>query len=174
MAKLTTPVFRASYANVWEPAPTQSGELKYSISMIFPKDTDLSAIRAAIKQCITDKLGPDEKKWPKGLKNPLRDGDTDRDADEYQNAFFMNAASKNQPGIVGPDVQPLLDRDEFYSGCWARATINFFYYDKNGNRGVGVGLNNLMKVKDDARFDGRASATSDFSSFAAEDSSDGF
>lgn len=171
MSKLTTPVFRASYANVWEPAPSPSGDMKYSISMIFPKDTDLTAVKKAIEDCVIDALGSDKSKWPKGLKNPLRDGDTDRDSPEYQNSFFLNAGSKNQPGIVGPNVQPLLDRDEFYSGCYARATINFFYYDKNGNRGVGVGLNNLMKVKDGERFDGRRTAEDDFSSFVVADQS---
>lgn len=169
MAKMITPEFRASYANVWEPAATPNGDMKYSVSMIFPKSTDLSEIKKAIKQCIIDAIGADEKKWPKGLKNPLRDGDTDRDSEEYANSMFMNCGSKNQPGIVDQKVQPITDRDEFYSGVYARASINFFYYDKNGNRGVGVGLNNLMKTRDGERFDGRQSAENEFASFASAD-----
>lgn len=167
MAKLITPEFRASYANVWEPAPTPNGDLKYSISMIFPKTTDLTDIKKAIKQCIVDALGADEKKWPKNLKNPLRDGDTDRDSPEYADAMFLNAGSKNQPGIVDENVQPMMDRDGFYSGAYGRASINFFYYDKNGNKGVGVGLNNIMKTRDGERFDGKQAAEDEFAAFAS-------
>jgi hypothetical protein len=172
MSKVITPEFRASYCNVWEPGETPSGDLKYSISMIFPKETtNVDELRAAIKQKIVDTLGADEKKWPKGLKNPLRDGDTERDGEEYKGCWFMNAGSKNAPGVVGVDVKPIMDRDEFYSGCYARASINFFYFDQKGNRGVGVGLNNLMKTKDGERLDGRRSAEAEFADFAVEGAS---
>ncbi len=167
MGRVITPEFRASYANVWEPAQTPSGDMKYSISMIFPKGTDLTEIKKAIRQCIVEKHGEDEKKWPKGLKNPLRDGDTDRDGKEYENALFLNAGSKNQPGIVDSSAKPITDRSEFYSGCYARASVSFFYFDKAGNRGVGCGLNNLMKVKDGERLDGRRAAEDEFAEYAS-------
>jgi len=173
MSKVITPEFRASYANVWEPGKTPSGDMKYSVSMIFPKTTDLTEIRKAIKACIVEKHGEDEKKWPKGLKNPLRDGDAERDGKEYAGSFFINAGSKNQPGIVDQNVKPITERDEFYSGVYARASVSFFYFDKAGNRGVGVGLNNLMKTKDGERLDGRASAESEFGEFASPAGTEG-
>lgn len=169
MSKMITPVARASYANVWEPGETPQGDLKYSISLIIPKDDPaIAEIKAAIKSCIVAKLGSDESKWPKNMKNPLRDGDEERDGKEYAGSFFMNAGSKNQPGIVDSNVRPITDRDDFYSGCYCRASVSFFYYDQKGNKGVGVGLNNLMKVKDGERLDGRRSAEDEFSSFTSE------
>ena len=41
-------------------------------------------------------------------------------------------------------------------------SVTFFGYDKNGNKGVACGLNNIMKFKDDEHFGGRVSAESDF------------
>lgn len=67
----------------------------------------------------------------------------------------------------------ILDPDEVYSGCWGRASINFFPFNTNGNKGVGVGLNNIQKLKDDDRLGAaRASAESDFGGDDFEDDED--
>jgi hypothetical protein len=81
--------------------------------------------------------------------------------------YFLNAKSDRKPGIVDKDLNEILDPDEVYSGCWGRASINFYPYDFNGNRGVGVGLNNIQKLKDGERL-GAALAT------AEDDFGDGF
>lgn len=165
--KCITPEFRASYARVFEPAEQPNGDLAYSVQMIFPKDTDLSGMKAAAEAAMT-KLFGEKSKWPKGYWNPFRDGDEERDAPEYQNAIFVLAKTKNQPGIVDPNVQPILSAEDFYSGCYARASIVFYAFDKNGNKGIGVGLNNIMKTRDGDRLDGKRSAEEDFASFASE------
>ena len=41
-------------------------------------------------------------------------------------------------------------------------SVTFYGYDVSGNKGIAVGLNNIMKSKDDERLGGRASAESDF------------
>ena len=102
---------------------------------------------------------------PKNLKLPLRDGDEERaeEAPEYEGMMFLNANSNTKPGIVDKDLNEILDPEEVYSGCWGRASINFYAFDSNGNRGVGVGLNNIQKLKDGERLGAaRASAESDF------------
>jgi hypothetical protein len=77
--------------------------------------------------------------------------------------MFLNANSKNAPGVVDKDLNVILDSEEFYSGCWGRVSVNFFPYDSAGNRGVGVGLNNVQKLKDGERLGGaRATAENDF------------
>lgn len=166
-----TPEFRASYAKVFEPAPANpddpDSDLVYSIQMIFPKETDISDLKDAANAAMARKFGEDKSKWPKNAKSPFRDGDEERDAKEYQNAIFMNAKTKNQPGIVDANVQPIMSQDEFYSGCYARASIVFYAFDQRGNKGVGVGLNNLMKTRDGDRLDGRRSAEEEFSAFAS-------
>ena len=61
-----------------------------------------------------------------------------------------------------------------YSGCYGRASINFYPYSVNGNKGVGVGLNNVQKLTDGERLGGsRATAESDFGD-GFEDSDDDF
>ncbi len=171
--KVITPECVASYANVWEPRETPGGELKFSASLIFGKTADLTLLKKAAKNAVINRWGKDPKKWPKNLRSPFRDGDTDRPNDEaYQNSIFINASSKNKPGIVDSNIQPIMDQAEFYSGVVARASINFFAYDTAGNKGIGVGLNNLMKVRDGEHLGGAASAEHDFADYRQE-SSDG-
>jgi len=168
--KVTSILFRASYAHVFEPAKTPSGDMKYSISLLLPKDdkAGLALVKKLVEEAVAKGLAIN--KFPASavprLKKPPRDGDAEfetgqRDA-SYKGFWFLNASNKNQPGIVDENVQPIIDPMEFYSGCWCRADINFFPYNTAGNMGVGVGLNNLQKVKDDERLDGRQKAEDAF------------
>ena len=169
---ITTEV-RFSYANVFEPKLTPSDDLKYSVSILIPKEdkAGIAEIHEAIQEAVNKGLEKNtfSKMHVKGLRLPLRDGDEEFDAGkrgkEYQGFFFLNASSKNQPGLVDAALKPIIDTDVFYSGCWGRADINFFPYNQAGNRGVGVGLNNLMKSKDDDRLDGRQKAEDAFGDF---------
>ena len=92
---------------------------------------------------------------------PLRDGD-EKDDENYEGHLFVNAKSNTRPGIVDRKKVPIVDEEEVYSGVWAIVSVTFFGYDKNGNKGVACGLNNIMKFKDDEHFGGRVSAESDF------------
>lgn len=173
---MITGIVRFSYLNAFEPKETPSGDMKYSASILIPKEDELSVkeVRAAINAAV--QKGIDNNKFSKAhvnsLRIPLRDGDAEFEAGdrgpEYKGHFFLNASSKNKPGIVGPDAKPMFDPDDFYSGCYGRADINFFPYNQAGNKGVGVGLNNLMKIRDGERLDGRQKAEDAFAQFAAE------
>ncbi len=104
------------------------------------------------------------------LKTPLRDGDMERPDDEaYANAYFINANATTAPGIVDADRNPILTRSEVYSGVYGRASISFYAFNSNGNKGIACGLNNLQKVRDGEPLGGKASAESDF---ATEDDED--
>ena len=67
---------------------------------------------------------------------------------------------------------PITDEEEMYSGVWAYVSVTFFPYDTNGNRGIAVGLNNVMKFKDDDSLGGRASADADFADIKDDDDDD--
>mgnify|MGYP000843492261 CR=1 FL=1 len=83
------------------------------------------------------------------IKNPLRDGDTERPDDEaYSNSYFINANSATAPGIVDANCNPILERSEVYSGVYGRASISFYAFNSNGNKGIACGLNNLQKIRD--------------------------
>ena len=171
--KVVTGVVRLSYEHVWEPASVNGSNPKYSVSLIIPKDDakTIAAINAAIDAAIKDgaaKFGG--KIPPKGaLKLPLRDGDTERDDEAYCNAYFVNANSTTAPQIVDRAVQPILDRSEVYSGCYARVSINFYAFNSNGNKGVACGLGNIQKVRDGEPLGGKSSAADDFSTDLDDD-----
>ena len=177
---MITTLVRFSYLNAFEAKANPSGDLKFSASILIPKKdkagikTIQDAINAAVQK------GLDTNKFTKAqvssLRLPLRDGDAEFDSGdrgaEYQGNYFLNASSTNKPGVVkaqagGPPV-PIFDPDEFFSGCYGRADINFFPYNKAGNRGIGVGLNNLLLVKESERLDGRQRAEDAFSDYTEE------
>jgi hypothetical protein len=83
--------------------------------------------------------------------------------------YFVNANSTTPPGIVDASVQPILTRSEVYSGVYGRASINFYAFNSNGNRGIACGLNNLQKIRDGEPLGSRATAESDFADFAEDD-----
>ena len=173
---------RWSYANVWDPKPMPNGgKPKYSVSLIIPKsDTvTIGKIKEAIKAAYEEgegKLKGNGKSVPSlsSLKKPLRDGDEERPDDPtYANSYFVNANSDLAPGIVDASRQPILDRAEVYSGCYGRASINFYAFNTNGNKGIACGLNNLQKLRDGEPLSGRARAEDDFAEFD-DDGDDGF
>ena len=151
---ITGPTTRWSYVNVWEPKANNDGKLKYSVSLIIPKsDTKtIAKINAAVQAAYEEgqsKLKGNGKSVPalSILKTPLRDGDLERPDDEaYANSFFLNANSSNQPGIVDANRDPIIERSEVYSGVYGRASINFYAFNTNGNKGIACGLNNLQKI----------------------------
>jgi len=171
--KVVTGIVRLSYANVWEPKSINGSAEKYSVSVIIPKsDTKtINAINAAVDLAIKEGAGKFGGKIPNkaSLKLPLRDGDAERDDEAYKNSFFMNANSTTAPQIVDRSVQPILDRGEVYSGCYARVSINFYAFNSNGNRGIACGLGNIQKVKDGEPLGGKSSATDDFTTEADDD-----
>lgn len=168
--KVTTGKVRLSYAHIFEPHAMNDGqEAKYSVSVIIPK-TDketLTAIKEATEQAKKDGASKWGGKIPPTLKTPLRDGDAERPDDEaYTGCYFLNASSKNKPGIVDQNVQPVLDQSEVYSGCYARLTLNFYAYNASGNKGVAAGLGNIQKLEDGEPLGGFTRAEDDFDSVA--------
>lgn len=169
--KVITGKVRFSYANVWEPKSINGSNPKYSISLLIPKsDTQtLSNIKQAIENAKQVGLSTFNGKIPANLKAPLRDGDIERpDDDIYKGCYFINANSINKPGILDKYKNPITNREDFYSGCYGYASINFYAFNTNGNKGIACGLNNLMKIEDGEALGGRASAEMDFGSITAE------
>lgn len=164
--KVITGKVRFSYANVFTPTAIEEGQTpKYSVSLIIPKSdkATLAKIEKAINQAIEEGKAKFGGKIPKNIKTPLRDGDEDRFEDEaYANAMFVNANSVRKPGVVDENLDPIIDPDEFYSGCYGRASITFYAFNAAGNKGIACGLNNLQKLEDGERFDGGSSAEEDF------------
>lgn len=169
MAKVVTPVFRASYPNVFKARKNDlNGKEEYSVVALFPKGTDLTVLKKAAQEAIEKKWGADKSKHPTNLRSPFRD-QSEREkegtlpAGYEKGAIFLNLKSTEKPGVVDQNVQPILDETEFYAGVFAKASVNAYAYDQKGNRGVSFGLSNIQKVKDgDALGGGRTRAQDDF------------
>jgi hypothetical protein len=174
---VTGPDTRWSYVNAWEPKSINGGTPKYSVSLIIPKsDTKtIDKIKAAIEAAYHEgegKLKGNGRTVPPlaTLKTPLRDGDVERPDDPaYANAYFMNANNSSAPGIVDADRQPIIERSEIYSGVYGRASVNFYAFNTNGNKGIACSLNNLQKIRDGEHLGGKSNAEDDF---ATEDDED--
>lgn len=161
---------RWSYCNAWEPKSINGGTPKYSVSLIIPKSDTVTVekIKAAIQAAYDEgqsKLKGNGKSVPalSAIKTPLRDGDLERPDDAaYANSYFVNANSATGPGIVDANCQPIIDRSEVYSGVYGRASINFYTFNSNGNKGIACGLNNLQKIRDGESLGGKSRAEDDF------------
>jgi hypothetical protein len=162
-----------SYFHGWEPVSINGGEPKYSVSVLIPK-TDkatLDAISKAVDTAIEDGVAKFGGKKPNkaALKMPVRDGDLEREDEAYKGHYFINANSKTAPQIVDKTVKPILDREEVYSGCYGRVSLNFYAFNSNGNKGVACGLGNIQKIKDGESLGNRSTAAEDFTTLEDDD-----
>lgn len=170
---ITGVLSRLSFFHGWEPVSINGGPERYSVSVLIPKDDTetVKAIEEAIDAAIEEGIAKFGGKKPNksALKLPLRDGDTERDDPAYKGHYFVNANSRTAPQIVDRNLNPILDRDEVYSGCYARVSLTFYAFNSNGNKGVAVGLGNIQKIKDGTPLGGRSTAKDDFSKVSDDD-----
>lgn len=173
--KVITGKVRASFVHVFEPQSINGSEPKYSCSIIISKDDKetIGRIREAIEEAKQNGVTKWGGKIPPNLKLPLRDGDVDRPDDPaYENCYFINASSLEKPGVVDRKRVPITDPLAVYSGCYIRASINFYPFNANGNRGVAAGLANIQFWCDGEPLNGRVRAEDEFEALDAEDDED--
>lgn len=155
--RIVTPKFRAAFANVFEPNK-ESGN--YEITMLFEKDADLKPLMELLKATAKEKWGDNTK----GVELPIHKGE-EKDSEKYpdfQGKIYAKAKSKFAPGIVSQTKQPIFDQSEFYSGCYARASISAYAWEFKGKKGVGLNLNNIQKLADGPKFGGSRTAEDEF------------
>jgi hypothetical protein len=173
--RVVTGKVRFSFVSVFEARAFGEGQVpKYSVMLLIPKsdkgtiDRIKKAIDAAAQKGLMTKFNG---KMPTVVKSTLKDADVDTDQDGEVFAtkwpyaaghYIINVSTKNQPQIVDANLNPIINPVDFYSGCYGRASINFFAYNNNGNKGVSAGLNNLQKLEDGEPLGGITSAEQDF------------
>ena len=173
--KVVTGKVRFSFCNVFEArAFGDNNDPKFSVMLLIPKsdvgtiERCKKAIDAAAQKGLSTKFGG---KLPPILKTTFKDADKDTDQDgevfakkwDYTaNHYIINVSSKNQPQLVDANLNPIINPVEFYSGCYGRASINFFAYNNQGNKGVSAGLNNLQKLEDGESLGSFTTAEQDF------------
>lgn len=166
-----TPEFRVSYPAMFTAKKNElSGKDEFSCVALFSAKTDLSVLRKLAEEVINEKW-PNANKRPK-LRTPFRDQaereKTNDDGSKYlpdgyeRGGIFINLKSTTKPGLIGRDKKPITEETEFYAGCYARASITCFAYEKKGNAGISFGLSNVQKLRDGNPISGRARAEDEF------------
>ncbi|MEY8322562.1 DUF2815 family protein [Lachnospiraceae bacterium 54-11] len=169
---VTTGKVRASYVNIFQPkAPQGGGEPKYSVTLLIPKN-DAVTINSIYAEIEKAKQEGAQKVFggniPPMCKIPIHDGDGVKPTtgepfgEECRGHLVVTASAKQQPSIVGLDMQNIINPADVYSGCYIRANISFFAYSSNGNKGIGCGLNAVQKIEDGEPLTARVSAEEAF------------
>lgn len=183
-AHILSPILRVSFCNVWKPRKDTD---KYDITGIMDLPKQLSEKDKgrwnSIKQMMIEAK---QEQWPK-LKSPVlctvrtvkgyKTDDFFSDPldgekyPEYMNKIIIKAMSSGrQPEIIGPEKEEIIDTKEFYSGCYAILSLTAFAWENSGKKGVSLGVQHIMKIKDGTPFVGSAGkAAEHFEGIDADD-----
>ena len=180
--KVVTGKIRFSFVNIWEPKePQGGGDPKYSVTLLIPKaDTQtLGKIKAAMAEArenFCSRNGANA--LPAKPVHTLHDGDGMRDngeafGPECKGHYVITVSSKQKPVIVDNTGNPITDPGEVYSGCYGRASINFYGYSRSGKKGISAGLLAVQKLHDGQPF-GTVGSADDFNDGYSDGEDDDF
>lgn len=158
--RVITPKFRVCFPNIFSPNKEND---KYGVTMVFEKGADLNSLKTLAKEKAVEKWGEDIKK-DKKLQLPIKDGN-EKDLQKYpvfEDTLFANAQTKFNVGLVDNNRQEILEEKEFYSGCYARASISAYAWEYKGKKGVSFNLLNVQKLDDGESLGGRVDASNEF------------
>jgi Enterobacter phage Enc34, ssDNA-binding protein len=172
--RLLTPMFRVSFPQVWEKQSYNNGTPRFSVTGLFYPKTftekdkaKWQAIRSRLAEVCQEFFKKDLKtmKEDRTFKIPFHKG-SEKSYEGYGDPdmiFFSMANSKRRPQILNINGDPITQEnsEEFYAGCWARASVNPYAFNNIG-KGLAIGLGNIQKIKDDESFEGFTSAEDDF------------
>ena len=158
---------RLSYVHVFEPYANNPGQAaKFSLTILLPKAN--TAAKAQIDAAIeaARQIGL-QNKWngqaPAILATTLHDGDGVKQngeayGPECRGCWVLNCSAnpEHPPKVVNAMRQPVIDQSEIYSGIYGWVNINFYPYFNSGKKGIGCGLNAVMKTRDGEPLGGSA------------------
>ena len=154
--QMTTGEVRLSYAHLYDPYSNNGGEPKYSVTVLMPK-TDVQAKARLDAAFEAAKQKGIAEKWngvlPPVVAAAIHDGDGVRPngepfGAECRGCWVFTASSKNPVPLVDASMNPIVQKGELYSGCYARVCVSLFPYNSNGKRGIGIGLEAVQKLRD--------------------------
>lgn len=168
---VTTDRARLSFTHLFEPYANNPGqEAKYSVTVLVPKADIATKQRIDAAETAAKQQGV-SKCWngamPPMVASAVHDGDGVRPngeafGEECRGCWVFTASSKQPPQVVDLNLNPIINQSDVYSGCYARVCVNFFPYNSNGKRGVGIGLQAVQKIEDGEPLGGRVSAAEAF------------
>lgn len=179
---LITPEATLSFPALFSPRKVDRSDEnetpRFSATFIFDDEAQADPLYAAMKQAALEageaKFGAEFIDLVKAgkLNWPFLAGE---DASAPKGTTVIRTRSLNAPGVVGlmqissTDTRPapITDQNEMYAGARVRASVGVFAYDKPTNKGVAFGLNNVQKIADGERLDGRVPAADEFEADAS-------
>lgn len=174
--RVVTPVARVSFPNVYEAKAYEDSEPKFSCTLLFKKNVDLSSLKKAVHAAKVKKWGSDETKWPKKIRSPFNDGDEKEDLDGYEGMIYITATNRFKPQVVDRKLEPIAEESgDFYAGCYAQFALRAFAYGGKPTPykpGISFSLESIQKVKDGEPFSGRMNAEDVFGELDDEDGDD--
>lgn len=152
--KMTTGRVRLSYAHLFTPKKHENGDEKYSVTLLIPKTDDFTlnhiwaCMANARQKGIENRLN-----IPEQYNHTVYDGDGLKKTGgnfgpEAKGCYVISVSNSDRPTLIYADKRPITDPKELYSGCYGRVVLNFFAYDRNGNKGVSASLQAVMKLSD--------------------------
>lgn len=168
--KVVTGKVRFSFCHIFEAqAPQGGGDPKYGVTLLIPKsDTatveKIKAAMAEARENFVKKNGASS--LPVKPNHTMHDGDGLRDSGEpygpeCKGCYVITVSNKNKPVIVDNFRNEITDPGEVYSGCYGRAAINFYGYNRNGKKGISASLLSVQKLHDGEPF-GTTGSADDF------------
>jgi Protein of unknown function (DUF2815) len=186
-SRLITPPFRVSSPHVFskqvfEGEPESSG--RYCCTALFAGfevgagatslrapsawcEKDQAKWHAIIRACddvaiVAFKKPMSELRRIGGYKLPFQHGE-EKDFEGYEaGVVCFTMSARKRPGIIARDLTPITQYgpDEFYAGCYARASVTAFANIQW--RLLAIGLHHLQKLADGPRLDGCKPATDEY------------
>lgn len=168
---------RLSWPNLFEPKTRPgSTEAKFSAMLLIPKEGGdyeklLAAEQEALEAGRTTKFNG---RIPTKDYSIIHDGDDPEVAEDYperKGHWYMSvsASEKYRPGVVDRAKNPIRpeDRNELgdplvYSGVYANVSVSCFPFNKEGNKGVSFGLNNVQILGYGENLSGGVAAEDEF------------
>ena len=161
-ARLAFPALFVAAVNKADP----SKPAKFGATLLFPKTTDIGALKALMLETATEKWGAEALRNPAfKLKNPILDGDVkcaERVADGktpwdgYAGCVFIRATTEIQPQVFDQECKliPALQQKRAYAGMYVRAQIHCFAWENSGKKGVSFGIDSIQIIRDGKPFVG--------------------
>ena len=168
--KVVTGKVRFSFCHLFEAQePQGGGDPKYSVTLLIPKSdkATMQKIQSAMQEArdnFCNKNGAAA--LPAKPVHTLHDGDGTRPGGEpfgpeCKGCYVITVSSKQKPVVVDAAGNAIIDPTEVYSGCYGRASINFFGYNRAGKKGLSAGLLAIQKLHDGEPF-GTVGSADDF------------
>ena len=170
--RIITPAGVLSFPALAKPVKNDAGQEKYEAQIVFAPGTDITEIEEIVQEAL-DTLVPDDIDKDE-LRLPIKQSKAKAKklgAPYVEGGTYVTAKSNYQPGMVDGDLDAIIAvDDELYPGAVVKLQVHAYFYNAKGNKGIGIGLDNVQKVKDgDKLASGGPDAAEAFEKVTADD-----